>query len=289
MSLRPTLWESINKNLLNAPSDPRDLPSRKHHTGDRSQPGKYLRRKIQKKIDENMPRGFKRKRPTRFNPIAKRQKFSFIRRRRRNARAVTRRLRRLGYLREELKLYQGTQASTEVAYDNTHQLVIPTGISQGDDVTNRDGRKIYLKYVYIKGQVNWKDTSATLGAQAMRVRIIWVRDTDAATFAISDVYEDAGDSTDIFSLKKAKSTQPKNFKVMYDKVWRCPGDQSETEKNVYFKKLIRVNKFSLFSGTGATEADISNGKLVVHMTSNIGVANTGPTVAYDYRVRFQDA
>lgn len=289
MSLRPSIWESINKNLFNAPSDPRDLPSRKHHFGDRSQPGKYLRRKIQKEIKSKMPRGFKRRRPVRYNQSAKRQKFSFFRRRRRNARTVTRRLRRLGYLREELKLNQGNVGSTEVSYDVPYQKIWPTtDMTQGDALGNRDGRKVYLKYLYIKGQVTWTDTTLPLGGQKLRVRLIWVRNTDNAAFAISECFEDGGDNLDYLAFRKSKSTQPFNFKVLYDKVWTCKATD-ETSAITHFKKYIRLNKFSNFSGTGAAETDISNGKLVLHMTSNLTAAQVAPVVLYEWRLRFQDA
>lgn len=289
MSLRPSIWESINKNLFNAPSDPRDLPSRNHHTGDRSQPGKFLRRKIQKEVDKRMPRGFKRKRPIRHNPAAKRQKFSFLRRNRRNARRVTRRLRRLGYLREELKLLQGTTGGSNVAYDAPIQEVYPpSGMTQGDGIGNRDGRKVFLKYLYLKGYIYANDSTDPIGNQKIRVRIIWVRNTDNGTFNINEVFEDSGAVGDVYALRKAKSNQPFNFRVLYDKIWSFK-ETNESSTTHNFRKYIKLNRFSNFSGTGAAETDISNGKLILHWTSNIASTGSEPQVFYNWRLRFQDA
>lgn len=289
MSLRPSIIESINKWFINAPSDPRDYPSRKHHTGDRSAPGKYLRRQIQKSYFKKMPKGFKRKRPVRHNRQAKRQKFSFIRRSRRNARRVTRFMRRLGYLREELKLLESTTTLTNVAYDSPVQQVHPVGLAQGDTVNTRDGRKVYLKYLYMKGYVDWLDTTVNLSEQIMRVRIIWVRNTDNAAFNINEVFPDTGAAIDLYGIRNARSTQPFNFKVLYDKLWRPRGDLNETSRIMPFKKMIRINKFTNYSGSGSAETDISNGKLVLHFTSNVGNAQNPPQIFYYTRLRFQDA
>lgn len=289
MSLRRSLTESINKWIFNAPSDPRDIPSRKHHTGDRSAPGKFVRRKIQKEIDKRMPRGFKRKRPQRWNPSAKRQKFRMIRRGRRNARRVTRMMRRLGYLREELKLEQQSQGARNIAYDNAHLLIPQIGIAQGDGVSDRDGRKIYNRYFYIKGDVLWDKTTTAFHQQAIRVRVIWVRNTDNAAFAVSEVYEDTAAATDVYSFRKARSTQPFNFKVLYDKLWRPKGDMTEATQRMQFKKYFKINRFTNYSGSGSAETDIANGKLCIHFLSNVPNASSPPQITYNWRLRFQDA
>lgn len=125
---------------------------------------------------------------------------------------------------------------------------LPYAIAQGDDYTQRDGRRIYLRGVTIDGYLNGGKASGG-GNAAIRLALVKVHDTSPF---------DPGDSTHFnlrSKLKDLYTAAPNIFirRVFFDK--KFTGYEPQIEgANIYtnkrrFRLYIPINEFVNFSGT----------------------------------------
>jgi len=178
----------------------------------------------------------------------------------------------------ELKFLEPS-GSVIVAGQATHtQLALNTGINQGDDITNRTGRKIMMKSIYVR--FNSCFTSTTAGSSAIRIMIVYDKQPNAAQYAVTDLLS-SNVITGMINLDNRE-----RFLVLCDQV--VPVHSATDPLNfVWYKK---VNLPVIYNGTnGGTIADITTGTLTAQICQQNGIITNAPTNTFRARIRFEDA
>ncbi len=152
-----------------------------------------------------------------------------------------------------------------------------TAIAQGDDIDERDGNKIRVKYIKFSGSV-------TLNASASdsRVRIVVIRDNNGSTTqpAITDLYTTASG----YANNQMKVSTPQNnsrFTVLYDRLLIMDAGHGLTQQ---FKWSSSLDHHVFYTGTAAT--DEGKGNLYLFLASN--EATNDPVMAATCNVMFID-
>lgn len=163
------------------------------------------------------------------------------------------------------------------AMTTTNALQVLNTCTQGDDATNRTGRKISVKSIFLRGYVTCPSTSTTGGI--VRIKIVW--DSQANGSAPS--------ATDIFVTDNAIAANNLNnrerFKTLMEET--LPVSVATGGPAVaYFERYIDVNMETIFnSGNAGTVADIQTGSIYL-LHAYDGVATTAPNMRYYVRTRF---
>jgi hypothetical protein len=162
-------------------------------------------------------------------------------------------------------------------------------IPAGDGSSERDGRKVLLTRLSIRGLLSCTAESTTLTdiAEACRIIIYLDKQCNGAAAAATDIVS----SADILSFKNL--TNDKRFSILYDKVFElCPytslGDTTTfttVPRRVHFEHDMKLNLPVLFDASAAAITDLTS--------NNIGVlgfseAGGNVTCAFIARVRFID-
>lgn len=172
----------------------------------------------------------------------------------------------------------------------------------GDGYYNRDGRKIFMKKIYIRGKLIW-GFNDSVAASAMRhgiVRIVMLKDsrTNGATVSPPNIIGNGvgGDDLPLTSGVDNAINFPTNpdgwgrYTILKDKVYRPPttaayGDYNANTGNTIsielpFKMKIRCNCFVNFKGNSGRVADIVDNSF--HM---LAAASEGTVVGISYYAR----
>lgn len=176
-------------------------------------------------------------------------------------------------------------------------LAVPT---LGTDYTNRIGRRITLKKLYIRGHVNAEnaENAVTVGgvetlAQQARMIIVVDRQPNAAVFSITDLLVSARAEAQLNLNNRDR------FKVIYDRVFQIPNSIKAAQaapslvgnfggmfKVKCFKKLNLPVQFN--STNGGTIADITSNALYMVWVGTNAAAATDVNATVSTRVRFSD-
>ncbi len=209
-----------------------------------------------------------------------------------------------GYLGIETKFYDqklitsALTAPTDATggeHDPSATVLLNT-VVQGDGESNRDGRKITMKSIFVRGiVVSNARTNVTVPITASEVMIAIVLDTqtNGATLASENVFANPG-ANGITATSVFRNLQyTKRFKVLKRVCMTLPqsemtydGTNMEAEGfAVPFSMFVKLNDIRvLFSGTTETVASITDNSLhVVAYCTNVGQV---PTLNYISRLRF---
>lgn len=242
--------------------------------------------------------------------------------RRQNVRTVARsanllrsRLRRrnnvtAGYLGVEVKYFDQAYAATTLSApttpDNTLRADIPTqlclnAVSQGDGPSNRDGKKIRMRSLYIKGLVyrqGYEDQPAPEEPVGAYVAVVLDRQTNAAQLTPAQVFTNAaGASLSNISLFRNLEYNDR-YRILRDGTFLFnAGPQSAYALDKIsngglirrFEWYIPLNLDVLFNTTtptAATVASIVSNSIGVIAGATSSSGNNSLVLAYNSRLRF---
>lgn len=170
--------------------------------------------------------------------------------------------------------------------DTTGTVTLLNGVAQGDDFTNRTGRKFIMKSIYIRGLV--KNVDAISGPACCRLIVVYDNQTNGAAPAVLDVLKEAT-STSQFNLNNRD-----RFRIIFDKVWSVGAiDNTATQSYAAgpaiqcFKLYKKIALETLNNGTGATVASIATGSVYMITIGDLA-AGAGGTFKLTSRIRFTD-
>lgn len=183
--------------------------------------------------------------------------------------------------------------SLEVRINPTASLNAPTlallnGVATGDDFNSRDGRQILLKSIYFQCEVHPYGNTMSNG-DVVRVMIIQDSQPNGAIFTTADMFSTT--SATYSSVAVNNLNNRSRFKVLMDKkialdgaVYAASVLTGGNPSTRQFKRFIKCNIITQYSGTGATIASISTNSLYLLVMSDNSLCDFRSST----RVRFQD-
>lgn len=169
----------------------------------------------------------------------------------------------------------------------TGTVTLINGVATGTDFTDRVGRKIIMRSVYVRGII-FPDDFSTLNSLA-RIMLVYDMQANGAAPAITDILKSAT------SVSQLNLNNRDRFRVLMDKQWVLGAIDNTATQSVAgsptvhaLKKFTRLNHEVLFNGTGATVASIATGALYL-VTVGTQAAGAAATTTISTRVRFEDA
>lgn len=168
----------------------------------------------------------------------------------------------------------------------------------GSDFTNRVGRKVVIKSVYIRGRVQLDAATAasnvaSLGQQARFVIFVDNQPNGAAP-AVTDVLKEAVPHSQLNANNRDR------FRIIKDKTYvfdpmiisnTATQAHAVMNRTVYDVKVYKkLNIETIFNGTnGGTIADVNSGALYMFWIGNVAAGTTDATAPLTTRVRFDDS
>lgn len=184
----------------------------------------------------------------------------------------------------ELK-YVDIAAATYVS-DTTGSVTLLNGIAVGDDNTTRNGRQVTIKSVQVRGKFVPVDGSTV--ASKARLMLVWDNAAAGATAAIAAILTAATSSS--FPLVNNAN----RFTILVDRTFTIGQFDTTATQAIAGSPTVhdieiykRVNAVTQYNGTGATDASIQNGALLM-VTIADNAAAAGGTFTLATRVRFVD-
>lgn len=176
--------------------------------------------------------------------------------------------------------------SASYVADTTGTITLLNGVATGDDFTDRTGRKIVMKSLYIRGLVKNVDISS--GPCLCRLLVVYDNQANGAAPVILDVLKEAT-STSQFNLNNRD-----RFRIIMDKQYAI-GAIDNTATQAYaagpsiqvYKLYKKINLETIFSGVTNAIASIQTGSVYV-ITIGDQAANAGGTFKFTTRIRFVD-
>jgi len=164
----------------------------------------------------------------------------------------------------------------------------------GDDISNRMGRKVFVKKIRISGVINVAEQSAqTAQDAALNVRLVCYQDMQTnATQATGDLVLSQGAASNAIHMGMNVASLGR-FKILKDKrIVVAPADYSglttafvAAGRAVNFKMNIKVNQWVNYNATnGGTVADVVDNSFHVLALSN--VTTLAGTITYKVRTVF---
>lgn len=214
-----------------------------------------------------------------------------------------------GYLGIEVKYYDTFKAATVLAApatpDNTARFNPATrlclnAVSQGDGPTNRDGRKIRLRSLYIKGTIYREGLEAQAGSQepiSGYVAIVLDRQANASEIVPDQVYTSPQGTAFGNSCLFRNLEYSNRYRILRDQVFTfgggpeagVTGSLNPAGLAKHFEWYIPLNFDTLFNTedpTNATIADIVSNAIGVVALATISAAPNTLALAYSSRIRF---
>jgi len=172
-------------------------------------------------------------------------------------------------------------------FDTTGTVTLLNGVAVGTDFTDRVGRKILMKSLFIRGCIGPVDNDTA--DNASRLLIVYDMQANGVAPAITDVLKSSSPYAQLNLNNRDR------FKVLVDKLWNC-GKSINTatqavsnSPTVYsWKRYIRMSREVLFQGTAATVASIATGSVYL-ITLGDQAPNGGSKISYSCRIRFTDS
>lgn len=195
-------------------------------------------------------------------------------------------------------IVEGTSlAGLELDPSTLNTLFAPT---EGNDISDRQGRKVWVKGIRLRGMIQLRDSTNTRVDQtSVRLILYMDKQTNAAQVQSETYLESAGSASENIFCAFQNLDSLGRFKTIKDKIYRIPvgtvwyngtatgtqGTQVPFKWNITFKRPIQVN----FNNTnGGTVADIvDNSFHIVGMAESESTATT-LLLSYNCRVRFFD-
>tara|TARA_B100000749_G_scaffold154224_1_gene118388 strand:+ start:772 stop:1398 length:627 start_codon:yes stop_codon:yes gene_type:complete len=178
--------------------------------------------------------------------------------------------------RRSIEVKEITNQSTGTV-SSTGSVTSMTSIAEGDDLSQRNGRKVSLKSIQIRGFLLNNDLTTSDGTF---VRMMIVRDNTFKSTAplIADILQNSA----VYGLRAQEPEKKKAYTVLYDKFM---GVDVNSRNQITFEKFKKVSGEVIFDGTGSTTGN--KGGLYLLLLSNR--SSDLPTVNLQVRVRYTDA
>lgn len=167
----------------------------------------------------------------------------------------------------ELKYNLTTWIGTGV--NTSGYMLLLNGIAQGDDNTARDGRQI--KCEYIEGNVFIYHEDLTTGSMSNRMMLVWDKSPNStsptAATMIPEILGAAIGSSSILAPVPAVDQQDR-YEILFD-TFKVLGEVSNVATQALaigqgpqiIKIKKKINRYTQYSGTGATAGSIAQGAL----------------------------
>lgn len=157
--------------------------------------------------------------------------------------------------------YKSARVAMPTTLSTTPTITNATLIAQGDDFDDRQGRKVKLVSIRIKGNAS----QSTASDNATSLRVVVVRDNNGSTTKpiITDLYPDA---TAFINYQNSKDDPQTNsrFSILWDHYFIL--DDTSVGSIGWFDHYIELNSHVYFTGTSAT--DEGKGHIYVFTASN---------------------
>lgn len=153
------------------------------------------------------------------------------------------------------------------------------GLVPGSLATQRIGRKVSIKTLYVRATVQLATTSVRGGN--IRMMVFYDKQANGTAPLVTDVLVD-----DSFYSPNNLSNRDR-FVVLCDHVFEAIGTQADYQKSMVLHK--KLNLETMFNaGTAGTIADITSGSIYI-MFAQSGTIGTGnPTASWYSRIRYTD-
>lgn len=170
---------------------------------------------------------------------------------------------------------------------STGSVTLLNGVATGDDFTDRDGRRIMMKSVYITGYT--RPTDNNYSDHGCRMLIVYDKQANGAAPAVTAILKENTFSGQLNLNNRSR------FQIIADKRW-VVGSRDTTAtmafaaspSNHNVKIFKSLNMDTQYSGTTAAVASIATGALYMVLIADNG-AGLGSTFSGTTRVRFMDA
>lgn len=178
--------------------------------------------------------------------------------------------------------------------NTTGSVTLLNGVAVGSDYTDRVGRKIRMKSVYVRGIVGHESipTSGFSNQEICRMLIVYDTQTNGSVPALTDILKEAT------SLSQLNLNNRDRFKVLVDKQYSVApyltiqADAiavSGSPTNYSVKKYKKLNHEVIFNGTASTVGSIATGALWMVWVGSTSADAGDPHASVSVRVRFEDA
>lgn len=153
-------------------------------------------------------------------------------------------------------------------------------MAQGTAATERVGRRIVMKSLWVRWVLSMAATSA--GNSGVRILIVYDKQTNGAAAATTDVVD-----TDVIQSFKNLGNE-RRFITLMDEHIECLGTQGP--QSVFGQRYIKMNLPAEFnSGTTGAISDVQTGSLLMFVWQNGNIITAGPLSTIITRVRFSDS
>ncbi len=171
-------------------------------------------------------------------------------------------------------------------------------VVQGDGESNRDGRRITMRSIYVEGQVNIAALAAQSGAnEGTQIFIALVMDTqtNGATLNSEDVFVNPGANSLTAASPLRNLQQTKRFRILATRKFSFDNPNMTNDTGATggviiggltkrFKIFKKLGQIVNFTNTTETVANISDYSL--HMIAFASSVTQVPKISYNSRLRF---
>lgn len=178
--------------------------------------------------------------------------------------------------------------------DPTSSLSL-NAIAQGDGNSNRDGRRVIMHSVHIRGRIHFANVNVTSpGSPMCRLMLVLDTQTNGAQLSADNVLANPATTLETLAFRNLQYSQ--RFRVLWDRMYKLEpkglafinaANQYTTLASAKFtinKKLALVTNYS---GTAATINNITDNSLHIICYADDLLSSAG-SLAYYSRVRFTD-
>lgn len=179
----------------------------------------------------------------------------------------------------------------EFKYKDTSFVVLPTttggyylvnSVDRGTDNTERIGRQITMKSLYVKGIMKYQASFPTAVVdQMVRLLIVIDKEPNGAVYTLDEVLTSIGVNT--FRNLDNKS----RFVILYDRKFNI-NTASEPGSFKQFKYFRRFNLPITYTGTGGSIADINKNSIYIWGCGTTATGSTTISVEGVARIRYTD-
>lgn len=216
------------------------------------------------------------------------------------------------YKRKPLPAVQRTSASelhsidvplTSVDADSTGSFNLLNGTIPGDNLQNRDSRKIQMRKALIRGVLRFDKAGTTPIDDVVRIILFYDRQSNGAAPAIADVLRnvDSAGTTTTSSLSAVQLANSARFLILRDEMWHMPITDATNaitgrllgdvpSKGSSFKWFVKLPNLETHynAGVAGTVADITTGALFLLVLGRSANADSQWGLTFESRVRFAD-
>lgn len=183
--------------------------------------------------------------------------------------------------------YHDTEHSAEEASFDDPYIYCLNVIAQGDNDQQRDGDKLQMSSLQIRGSITYPSAAAIgrLIIVNMKSGNVDASGTGTTVFGLSDILQGTPSALSIF--ENYHHDKRSRFQVLYDRTFCLPQSGTSTANvPLSFKKSIKLKKTVQFlsGGTSCTK----NAVYMIWLSSSTDVSNNGPTLDAIARINFVD-